>query len=82
MRELRLGKPIMIGDTAIVPLEEMDSHCCSDRGMLTACVSKRPAAIVVASPRGKWAAGADGERVPLETYIQGVEGLRQLLDGL
>jgi hypothetical protein len=82
MRELRLGKSIMIGDTAIVSLEEVASHCRSDRGMFAACASKGPAAIVIASPQGKWAADMDGKRVPLETYIQGVEGLQQVLDGL
>jgi hypothetical protein len=81
MKESRAGKPIVIGEFTVVPLEEMHTHHATGGRGLAVFVTRKPAGIVVISPVGSWALDMDGAHVPLETCTQEFEGLRELLEG-
>ena len=82
MKEARVGRPITIGETTIIPLERVSAHHDSGKGRLSAYFSKEPIGIVIGSPQGKWAMDIYGTPVPLKTYIQEVPGLQHVLDRL
>ncbi len=82
MKETHAGSPIRVGDVTIVPLERVAVHHGVRKGRLWAYVSKMPVAIVVVSRQGRWALDIRGERVPLETYVEQIDGLRSVLDSV
>ena len=82
MKEVRVGRPIIVGEMTIVPLERVSVYHDSKRGRFWAYTSKESIGIVISSPQGKWAVDICGVQVPLETYIQEIRGLQQVLDGL
>ena len=82
MREVRVGRQIIVGETTIIPLERVSVYYDSHKGRLSAYISKEPIGIVIASPQGKWAMDIYGAPVPLETYVQEIPGLQQVLDSL
>lgn len=82
MRNVHAGTPIRVGATTIVPLEQIKLHCRSGRNVFFFCASKEPVGLVINSPLGRWAINLDGERVPLETFSQEVDGLQQVLEGI
>ena len=82
MKELCVGKPIIIGEITVVPLEAMNVYQHSTRDRFSVYVSKEPVGFVIGSPQGKRAVDRYGEEASLETYIQEVDGLQQVLDGI
>ena len=82
MKETRVGKPVAVGDITIVPLERVSVHHAGGKGRVSVFVSREPIGVVVTSPRGQQAISVSGEEVPLATYIQDIEGLQEVLDGL
>ena len=82
MKQVRLGRPVIVGETTIVPLEEVTVHYRSKKAGVLAYVCKEPLGIIIGTPQGKWAVDICGEPMPLETYIQTVDGLQQVLDAL
>jgi len=82
MKETSVGTPVTIGEITIIPLEEVSVHYDRNKGGLLFYVSKRPIGVVIGSPQGKWAIDIYGDQVPLETYIQKIHGLQQVLDSL
>jgi len=82
MKELRAGSPFTIGEISIVPLEKVHIHHNSNEGRFSIYVSKEPIGIVISSPQGKWALDIYGDQISVETYIQEIDGLQQLLDNL
>jgi hypothetical protein len=81
MRESRAGKPIVIGEFTVVPLEEMHTHHATGGRGLAVFVTRKPAGVVVISPEGSWALNMDGAQVPLDSCTREFEGLRELLEG-
>ena len=84
MKEMRIGKPITVGDTTIIPLEResIRVHHAGKKDGLSVQFSKEPIGIVVGTPQGKWAIDIHGEQVPLESYIREFHGLQEVLDSL
>ena len=82
MKETCVGIPVIIGEITIIPLEEVSVYHDRNKGRLSVYASKGPIGIVVGSPQGKWAIDIYGGQVPLETYIQEIHGLQQVLDSL
>lgn len=81
MKESRAGKPITIGKFTVVPLEETRTHRATGGRGLSVFVTRKPIGVIVSSPEGSWALDMDGAQVPLESYTQEIEGLRELLEG-
>jgi len=80
MREARIGRAVVVGEITIIPLERVSVYYDSNKGGLLAYISKEPIGVVISSPQGKWAADVRGCKVALETYIQEVPALRDVLD--
>ena len=82
MKEIRVGRPVIIGEVTIVPLERVSVYHGSRKGGLSLYISKEPIGVVISSAQGKQAFNMSGERVPLETYTQEIDELQQVLDSL
>lgn len=82
MKEVRAGRPIIVGEVTIIPLERVSVYHSGEKGRLLVRISKEPVGIVVSSPQGKWAVDIYGGQVPPETYIQEIHGLQQVWDSL
>ena len=82
MKQAYAGKPITVGGITIIPLERMRVRQNSRHSSHSVYVSKEPIGIVVFTSKGQWALNTSGERVPVETYINEVYGLQQIMDGL
>ena len=82
MKQVRVGRPVTVGEAIIVPLEEVTVYCRSKKAGLLAYVCKEPVGIIIGTPQGRWAVDVCGEPMPLEPYIQTVDGLQQVLDAL
>ena len=82
MKQVRVGRPVTVGEAIIVPLEEVTVYYRSKKAGLLAYVCKEPLGIIIGTPQGRWAVDVCGEPMPLEPYIQTVDGLQQVLDGL
>ncbi|GAI39225.1 unnamed protein product [marine sediment metagenome] len=82
MKQMCVGKPVIVGEITIVPLEGVNVYQHSTRDGFSVYVSREPVGFVIGSPQGKQAVDIYGEQVPLETYIQEVDGLQQVLDSL
>ena len=82
MKEARIGRPITLGETTIIPLERVSLYYDSRKGGLSAYLSKEPIGIVIGSPQGKWAMDICGAPIPLESYVQEIRGLGKVLDSL
>ena len=82
MKEERAGSPVRVGEVTIVPLERVAVHHGGGKDRLWAYVCKEPVGVVVVSAGETWALNVQGERVPLETYIDRIDGLRSVLASL
>lgn len=82
MKQIRVGRPVIVGKTTIIPLERVSIYHDSKEGRISVYTLKEPIGIVISSLQGKMALDICGEQVPLETYIQEVDGLQQVLDSL
>ena len=81
MRESRAGKPIVIGEFTVVPLEEIRKHHATGGRGLAVFVTRKPIGAIVISPAGSWALDMDGAQVPLDSYTREIHGLQELLEG-
>ena len=80
MKHKCAGTAIIIGEITIIPLEEVTVYHGRNKGGLSVYVSKGPIGVVIGSRQGKWAIDIHGGQVPVETYIQEIHGLQQVLD--
>jgi len=53
MKELLPGKPVDFGETTLTPLEEKEIRCHVRNGRLWFYASKRPARLLISTPRGE-----------------------------
>ena len=82
MKRLYAGTPVVVGETTIFPLEQLATcHCSMKKGFFI-YASREPFGLVISSSQGRWAVSLDGEDMPLETLIQEIDGLGQVLDGM
>lgn len=82
MREVRVGRPVTVGEMTIIPLETISVCHRSKRDRFAVYASKEPVGIVIRTPQSKYAFDIRGIQVPLETYTQEFDGLQEILDGL
>jgi len=82
MKERRTSTPVIIGEITIIPLEEVVSYGINVKGRLSIYYSKEPIGIAISSPQGKWAIDVYGGQISLDTCIEEVPGLQQVLDNL
>ena len=82
MKQVCVGRPVTVGDVTVVPLEEVTVYYHSKKARVLAYACKEPLGIIIGSSQGKWAVDACGEPMVLEPYIETVDGLQQVLDGL
>ncbi len=54
MNEVRSGKPVVVGEVTITPLERVERYRVSDGRGFFIYFSKRPVGITVNSPQGSW----------------------------
>ena len=80
MRESLAGKPIVIGDFTVVPLEETLTHRETGGRGQAVYVTRKPLGVAVISPAGSWALDMNGAQVPLESFTQEFEGLSEILE--
>ena len=82
MEEVHVGRPVPVSGITIIPLEKVTVSHSNKKGRLSVYVSKEPVGVVVSSPQRKWAIDISGTQMPLETYIQEIHELQQVLDSL
>ncbi|MFC2017984.1 hypothetical protein ACFLTQ_01610 [Chloroflexota bacterium] len=82
MKERHADSAVVIGEITIIPLKEINMYYVNNTDNLSVYVSSEPIGIVINSPQGKWAIDIQGNQVPLETYIQKIHGLKQILENL
>jgi len=82
MRRSRAGEPISVENVVIVPLEDLTVEKIESDRRLSIYASKSLLGVVIWSPHGLWGLDTQGRSVPAETYLDHVEGLRQVLDNL
>ena len=82
MKERHTDTTVTVGEMTIIPLKEISMYYVNNTEILSVYASSEPIGIVIDSPQGKWAIDVHGEQVPLDTYIQEIHGLQQILDNL
>lgn len=80
MKEWRADTPVTVGEITVIPLEEVSIYHVQNKKGLSIYASKEPIGVAVGSPRGKWAIDIHGEQAPLDSYIRGIPGLKEMLD--
>lgn len=76
----RAGHPVKVGNIVIIPLERVSVAADGGEGIY-GYASLRPLGIAVLSPEGVSVLNETGERVPTESYLKEIEGLREAIDG-
>ncbi len=82
MKKMQAGNPITVGDVKLIPLERVFVHGDNSKKGLFLYVTKEPIGVVIVSPQGRSATDINGNSVPLETYLQQVSGLQEILNNL
>jgi hypothetical protein len=82
MKQMQAGNPITVGDVKLVPLERIFMHHDNSKKGFFIYATKEPIGVVIISPHGRYATDINGESVPLETYLQQITGLREMLNSL
>ena len=54
MKDVRSGKPVVVGDVTITPLEQVERYRVINEKGFFIYLSKRPTGITVNSPAGSW----------------------------
>ena len=54
MKDIRRGKPVVVGEVTITPLEQVARYRLINEKGFFIYLSKRPARITVDSPEGSW----------------------------
>jgi len=79
---MQAGNPITVGDVKLVPLERIFMHHDNSKKGFFIYVTKEPIGVVIISHHGQSAIDINGKPVPLETYLQQINGLREMLNSL
>lgn len=82
MKQMRAGNPITVGDVKLIPLERVFMRGDNSKKGFFIYVTKKPIGVVIVSPHGRSATDINGNSVPLETYVQQINGLREILNSL
>ncbi len=82
MRRSRAGEPISVENLVIIPLEDVTVEKIESDRRLSIYASKSLLGVVIWSPHGLWGLDTQGKSVPVETYLDHVEGLKQVLENL
>jgi hypothetical protein len=82
MKQMQAGNPITVGDVKLVALERIFMHHDNSKKGFFIYATKEPIGVVIISPHGRYATDINGESVPLETYLQQINGLREMLNSL
>ena len=82
MRESRIGRPLVVGETTIIPLESVSVYHKGEKSSFMCYITVEPLGIVISSLKGKSALDIYGHQVPLEVYFKKIEGLQQFIDDL
>ena len=82
MKQMQAGNPITVGDVKLVPLERIFMHHDKSKKGFFIYVTKEPIGVVIISPHGRYATDINGKPVPLETYLQQINGLKEILNTL
>jgi uncharacterized spore protein YtfJ len=82
MRENRIGRPLVVGETTILPLETVKTNHMVRRGTLSTRVSIEPVAVVLCTTNGIMALDMNGLQLPLTDLVDDFPALEEVLDGL
>ena len=82
MRQKHAESAVVIGEITIIPLKETSIYYVNSADSHSFYLLSEPIGIVVDSPQGKRAINIQGKQVPLETYVQEIPGLKQILENL
>ena len=82
IEEFKAGKPIIVGEITLVPIERTFLSCVDMEGSAVVLGSKGLAGIVINSGKNSYAVDLTGEEVPMDRYLDQVPELAQLLDRL
>jgi hypothetical protein len=82
MKQMQAGNPITVGDVKLIPLERIFTYRDNSKKGFFIYVTKEPIGVVIISPQGRSATDINGKWVPLETYLQQINGLREILSNL
>jgi len=77
----RAGRPVTVGKLVIIPLERMSLAASGERGGIRGYASVGPAGVAVLSPTGLDVLNEKGERIPAETCLEKIRGLREAIAG-
>ena len=76
------GQPINIGEMTLIPLERVMVSNIGGKGRFSLYASKKPIGIVFCTSQRRWAINMDGKQSVLETLLQEIEGLQEVMDRL
>jgi hypothetical protein len=82
MKQIQAGTPITVGDVKLIPLERVLMHRDNSEKVFFIYITKEPIGVVIVSPHGRSATDINGKSLPLETYLQQINGLRGILNSL
>ncbi len=79
MKRLRAGRPIVVDDLQLIPVESTELYADQASGRLTAVAAKQPVAIVVRVAGRVWALDLEGREMSLSALLRDVEGLQDIM---
>ncbi len=82
MRENRIGRRLIVGETTIVPIETVRASHMVGRRSVSIRVSIEPVAVVVRTPNGIVALDMNGLQLPLAGLVDEFPALEEALDSL
>ena len=82
MKQIQAGTPITVGDLKLIPLERLLMHCDNSKKVFFIYMTKEPIGVVIISHHGRSAIDINGEPVPLETYLQQINNLQEVINSL
>jgi hypothetical protein len=82
MKQMQAGNTITVGDVKLIPLERVSMRSDNSKNGFFIYVTKEPIGVVIVSPHGRSATDINGKAVLLETYLQQIDGLREMLSSL
>ena len=80
MKIVQARNPITVGNIKLIPLEQVIMLGDNSRKSFFIYATKEPIGVVIASPESQSAIDINGNSIPLETYLQQVNGLREILN--
>jgi hypothetical protein len=82
MKRMRVGNTITVGNVKLIPVETVSMRGNNSKNGFFVYVKREPIGVVIVSPLGRSAIDINGKLVPLETYLQHINGLREMLSSL